>query len=163
MNSSRRATIALALTLGPGASLWSQQPTAKPKVVFVCEHGAAKSIMAAAEFERIAKARELEFSIVSRGTNPDAEIAAVVRTGLKADGMDVGSAKPIKVIAKDLAGAVRIVSFGPDLSALLPKGMTVLDWSPMPPPNKDYEASRDHLRRKLEVLMDELQTKNNRK
>ena len=32
-----------------------KSPDAKPTVVFVCEHGSAKSIIAAAEFERMAK------------------------------------------------------------------------------------------------------------
>ena len=44
--------------------------------MFVCEHGAAKSIIAAAEFERMAKLQGLNFTIISRGTTPDPEVAA---------------------------------------------------------------------------------------
>ena len=59
--------------------LMGQTPT---KVVFVCEHGAAKSIIAAAEFARLAKQSGLVVEAVSRGTVPDAEIGAKVRKGL---------------------------------------------------------------------------------
>ena len=45
-----------------------------------CEHGAAKSVMAAAQFERLAKAEELSFQIVP-------QVAPGVRQGLKAGGL----------------------------------------------------------------------------
>ena len=115
--------------------------------------------MAAAEFERMAKARGLSFRIVARGTAPDAEVSAGVRQGLKADGMDVGAAKPVKVSAKDLEGAVRVITFGPDLSAWMPKTQHPLDWSAAPPPGKDYRAARDYMRRQMETLLAELDKK----
>src|SRR5258708_4565169 len=87
----------------------------KPVVVFVCEHGSAKSIVAAAELKKMAQERGLAVDIVARGTNPDAEIPKVIRDGLKADGLDIGTTKPVKLSEKDLKGATKIVSFGPDL------------------------------------------------
>src|SRR5207245_10287624 len=74
-----------------------KSPDSKPTVVFVCEHGSAKSIIAAAEFQRMAKERGLDLNILARGANPDAEIPKLVRDGLKADGLDVGTAKPMEV------------------------------------------------------------------
>lgn len=130
---------------------------AQTKVVFVCEHGAAKSIIAATEFKRMAAAKGHEFVVVSRGTNPDAEVAAGVRQGLKEDGMDVGSTKPAMVSAKDLEGATRVITFGPDLSGLLPKNVKVLDWSATPAPSKDYKAARDYVRGQLEILLTDLE------
>lgn len=50
---------------------------AKPMIVFVCEHGSAKSVIAASEFERMAKKEGLAVNILARGTNPDAEIPAL--------------------------------------------------------------------------------------
>src|SRR6266851_8139621 len=93
-----------------------KSPDAKLTVVFVCEHGSAKSIIAAAEFERMAKENGLDLNILARGANPDAEIPKLVRDGLKADGFDLGDFKPTRVSEKDLKGAVKIVSFGPDLT-----------------------------------------------
>jgi protein-tyrosine-phosphatase len=40
------------------------------RVVFVCEHGAAKSILAATEFDALANARGVAARAVARGTAP---------------------------------------------------------------------------------------------
>ncbi|MBI2685555.1 MAG: hypothetical protein HYX27_04500 [Acidobacteria bacterium] len=144
------ATVAIGMTILPG------QPAQPRKVVFVCEHGAAKSIIAASEFERLARQKGLAVEVVSRGTTPDAEIAAGVRQGLLADGVDLGSAKPVRISAKDIEGAVKVVTFGPDLAEWMPKGAKALDWSATPSPGKDYRAARDYIRKQLEVLVGEL-------
>src|SRR5258706_16004324 len=52
-----------------------------PVVVFVCEHGSAKSVLAAAHFNALAKRRGLRVRAISRGTNPDQAIAAPVAEG----------------------------------------------------------------------------------
>jgi hypothetical protein len=138
------------------AALPAQQSKAsanKPTVVFVCEHGSAKSIIAAVEFERMAKEKGLALNIIARGTNPDAEIPKGVRDGLRADGYDAGSLKPTKVSEKDLTGAVKMVSFGPDLKPWLADGAAVLDWSATPSVSEDYRAAREYIRRQLEILL----------
>ena len=139
-----------------GTTILLGQQTQPKKVVFVCEHGAAKSIIAKAEFERLAKEKGLSVEVVSRGTTPDAEIAAGVRKGLLADGTDVGSAKPVKISAKDLEGAAAVVTFGPDLEEWMPKGAKALDWSAAPSPSKDFSEARDYIRKKVEALAIEI-------
>src|SRR5215467_1314590 len=94
---------AFAVTLAIFAQQDNKSPV--PKVVFVCEHGAAKSVIAAKEFEKLARERGIQVQAVARGTTPDPEIAAAVRQGLKADGIDVGAMKPTRVQPSDLAGA----------------------------------------------------------
>src|SRR5437667_12284668 len=111
----RTSVLSLFLLVSALSAQDSKTPATKPTVVFVCEHGSAKSIIAAIEFESMAKEKGLDLIIVARGTNPDAEIPKLVRDGLKADGYDAGTRKPTKVSEKDLQGAARIVSFGPDL------------------------------------------------
>jgi hypothetical protein len=44
-------------------------------LVFVCEHGSAKGIVAAAHFNRLAAERGLMLRAIARGTDPDDEIA----------------------------------------------------------------------------------------
>ena len=145
------------LLLGLGAVLaQDRNPDAKPTVVFVCEHGSAKSVIAALELERMAKAHGLAVKILARGANPDAEIPKLVRDGLKADGYDVGTMKPTKVSEKDLKGATKIVSFGPDLRPLLADGALVADWSATPSVTEDYRAARDYIRQQLEILLKDL-------
>ena len=46
------------------------------RVLFVCLHGAAKSVVAAAHFRRLAAARGLAIGAVAAGTEPDAELGA---------------------------------------------------------------------------------------
>src|ERR1051326_2990781 len=98
MSISRR--FLLTITLLSALPAWAQsnpQPAPKPKVVFVCEHGAAMSVIAATEFSRMAKQNGLDVTVLTRGTRPEAEIPAVVREGLKSDGHDIGSMKPIQL------------------------------------------------------------------
>lgn len=112
-----RVTQVVAQTPAAGA-----KPASRPKVVFVCEHGSAKSVMAAAEFERLAKKSGLTVDVIGRGSNPDAEVNGPIRQHLLADGMDIGSSKPIKVSAKDLAGAARSSALDPISRRCFPRG-----------------------------------------
>src|SRR4051812_22847552 len=63
-------------------------------VVFVCEHGSAKSVIAAAHFNRLAAEKGLPYRAVSRGTNPDASIPASISSALAGDGLDVSTWRP---------------------------------------------------------------------
>jgi hypothetical protein len=72
------------------------------------------------------------------------------------DGLDVGSLKPIKVSSRDLKGAVKIVSFGPDLKPWLADGTPVLDWSATPSVSEDYRTARAYIRQQLEILLKDL-------
>jgi chromate transporter len=61
------------LAAGPshGADESTAKGEAKPRlVVFVCEHGSAKSLVAASFFERLAKERGMPVRAISRGTFP---------------------------------------------------------------------------------------------
>jgi len=139
------------------------QTAPKPKIVFVCEHGSAKSIVAATEFQRMAKEKGLDVNILARGTNPDPEIPPMIRAGLKADGHEIGDLKPTKISAKDLAGATRIVSFGPDLAPWLAERTTVADWSATPSLADNYPAARDYIRRQLDNLLQGLKSNSPRR
>jgi protein-tyrosine-phosphatase len=135
---------------------WAAQAGATgPKVVFVCEHGAAKSVIAAKEMEKLARERGIAVRTATRGTSPDAEIPEYVRSGLKKDGIDVRGVKPVKVTREDLRDADVVVSFGPDLSAMA--GSTrVVDWSATPDVSKDFGAARDSIVKRLQALLDQI-------
>ena len=64
----------------------SPQGTKPPTVLFMCPHGAAKSVLASAYFQRLAKERGLDVLVVSAGTEPDAEVAPAVVNHLTKNG-----------------------------------------------------------------------------
>ena len=130
----------------PGAAT-ARRPTDRvPLVVFVCEHGSAKSVIAAAHFNRLAKERSLKVRAISFGTNPDPEISPKTAQGLQSDGLVVGRKKPKRLSRADVSRASRLVTF-----CALPddyrKGVRVEQWIDIPSVSDDLQnASRRHSR-----------------
>jgi arsenate reductase len=124
------------------------------KVLFVCLHGAAKSVLAAADFERLAKERRLPIAAESAGTEPDPEIAPKVLAALKAEGVDLSGQKPRLVTREMAAGATRIVAFGCALGVAAPPGAQVEQWGDVPNVSDGLPAARAAIRERLERLLD---------
>jgi arsenate reductase (thioredoxin) len=123
------------------------------KVLFVCLHGAAKSVLAAADFERMAKERGLSIAAESAGTEPDAEITPPVLAALKAEGVDMAGRKPLLVTREMAAGATRVVAFGCGLGAAAPEGVTIDQWTDVPAVSDGLPAARAVIRAHLERLL----------
>jgi protein-tyrosine-phosphatase len=130
-----------------------------PTVLFVCEHGAAKSVIAAAYFNKLAKERGLKHRAVFRGTNPDPALAAVAEKGLKADGIDPSGWKPELVMAKDMGAAAGIVTLGCALPGKEAVAGKVVEWNGVPSPSENYQVARDDIVKRVERLVDELAKK----
>jgi protein-tyrosine-phosphatase len=128
----------------------------KPRVVFVCEHGAAKSVVAAAHFNHLARERGLAVRAIARGTVPDERMAPVAVKGLVADGLKAPEGNPVLVRPEELAGARRTVALGCDLSRVAPRGVRVDRWDEIPPMSADYAAARDAIVKRVKTLLDEL-------
>ena len=124
------------------------------KVLFVCLHGAAKSVLAAADFERIAKERGLPIAAESAGTEPDAEIAPPVLAALRAEGADMTGQKPRLVTREMAAGATRVVAFGCSLGAAAPDGDRLEQWEDVPNVSDGLPVARAVIRAHIERLLD---------
>lgn len=124
------------------------------KVLFVCLHGAAKSVLAAADFERMAKERGLSIAAESAGTEPDAEIAPPVMAALEAEGVNMAGHKPRLVTREMAAGATRVVAFGCGLGAAVPDGDRIEQWKDVPNVSDGLPAARAVIRKHLERLLD---------
>jgi arsenate reductase (thioredoxin) len=146
--------VGLLLTI-PASPQTSQPVTTSPHVIFVCEHGAAKSVIATAHFNKVAEERGLPYRAIARGTNPDPSYAPKVVAGLKAEGLTAGHGKPELVKDKEISGASRVVTLG----CKLPKKAAVTDWADVPSPSENYTAASKHIRKRVEALLDELSTK----
>src|SRR5207245_4473019 len=96
---------------------------ARPRVLFVCLHGAAKSVVGAAHFRRLAAARGLAIDAVAAGTEPDAALAAGAVKGLAADGLTAMPSRPRSVTLYDLESTARVVSFGCDITPAKGQGV----------------------------------------
>lgn len=127
-----------------------------PTVAFVCLHGAAKSVLAAACFERLAEARGVRVRALAAGTEPDPEIAPAVLRALLAEGIDLRGERPRSVTPEEVAAATAIVSFGPDLSRLAPPGRSIVCWDDVPALSEDFEAGRAAILARLPALLEEL-------
>jgi arsenate reductase (thioredoxin) len=124
------------------------------KVLFVCLHGAAKSVLAAADFERMAKERGLRVTAESAGTEPDPEIAPGVAAALKAEGLDMAGQKPRQVTREMAAAAARIVAFGCDLGTAAPPGAAIDQWADVPAVSDGLPVARAVIRHHLERLLE---------
>lgn len=126
------------------------------KVIFVCEHGAAKSIIAAAHFNRLAEQYGFDLRATARGTNPDAELALKAVQGLAADGLESTEKSPIKLSMDDLKSAHQVVRF-----CELPEEYQAISraehWDDVPPVSEGYEKARDAILRHLEQLLQNMQ------
>src|SRR5687767_8076905 len=101
--------------------------TQPSRVLFVCLHGAAKSVIGAAHFRRLAAARGLSIGAVAAGTEPDPQLAAGAVKGLSGDGLQPTTARPRPVTLYDLQSATRVVSFGCDVAPQ--QGQRVDQWN----------------------------------
>src|SRR5437867_11768535 len=96
------------------------------RVLFVCLHGAAKSVIAAAHFRRLAAARGLAIDAAAAGTEPEAQLAPAAVKGLAGDGLTPAPVRPRPITRYDLDAATRVVSFGCDVAPA--RGQRVEQW-----------------------------------
>lgn len=126
------------------------------RVVFVCEHGSVKSLIAAEWFNRLARERDLDVLGVSRGVEPDPGVPAGVAENLRRDGFDVSGRAPVRLARADVAGAAVVVAIGASSPLLEGLALAPERWDDIPPASKDYAASRDAMRRRIEALVERL-------
>jgi protein-tyrosine-phosphatase len=123
-------------------------------VLFVCLHGAAKSVIASAYLNQLAAERGLNLRGTAAGIEPEPEIPVPVREGLLQDGLDVSQHHPRRVTAQELGTASRVVSFGCNLSPVASSGLAVERWDDVPLVSDGYPAARDEIVRRVQRLLD---------
>jgi arsenate reductase len=124
-------------------------------IVFVCEHGAAKSIIAAAYFNRFARERNLRFHAIARGTYPDAELSPITIAGLHEDGLTPNETVPQKLSLAEAASAQQIISFC-ELPNEFKQKVRIEQWNAIPPVSENYAKARDMIVEYLKHLINNL-------
>jgi arsenate reductase len=132
-----------------------QPAGASPSIVFVCEHGAAKSVIATAYFNTLAAERGLPYRATFRGTSPQDDLSVRAVAGLKEDGIAVPSGKPGGITDADVANATHIFAIGCTLPDKARRSGKADDWSDVPD-DKGYGPMRDAIVRHVKELLDRL-------
>jgi len=139
-----------------GMLVLSLVQSAAPSVIFVCEHGAAKSVIATAYFNKLAAERGLPYRATFRGTTPQDDLSVRAVEGLKADGVAIPSGKPTAISEADVSGATHIFAIGCTLPTTAAKSGKASDWADVPG-DQGYAPMRDAIVRHVTALLDELQ------
>src|SRR6267142_4150922 len=134
--------IACTETSAVAARRAGQEAAGAPSVVFVCEHGAAKSVIATAYFNKLARERGLPFRATFRGTDPQAELSVSALKGLRDDGIEIPSGKPAAISPADVEAATHVFAIGSRLPAAAKNSGKASDWSDVPD-GQGYAAMRD--------------------
>ena len=127
----------------------------EPTVVFVCEHGAAKSVIATGYFNKIAAERGLHARAVYRGVNPQAELSVSALKGLREDGITVPDQKPSPITQADVDTATVLFAIGCTLPSNATRSGKADTWDDVPE-DKGYGATRDAIKGHVERLIDDL-------
>ena len=122
-------------------------------LLFLCPHGAAKSVIAAAYCRRLVAQHGLDFDVTSAGTEPDAAVTPAVVALLRTEGLDVAHEQPRAVTREALAAAFQVISMGCDVSDLAPPGTIVEHWNDVPSPSQDLIAARNRISTHVEQLI----------
>lgn len=140
-----------------GALLAIQSAVAQqPTVVFVCEHGSVKSLVAIEHFAPLAGAAHLDLRAISRGTKPDSVVPAIVRSGLAADGFDVSAFRPRQFSPEDLTSAILVVALDADVDPVVRERVPVIRWDGLPAVTENYGRARAAIVSRVRALVDSL-------
>jgi arsenate reductase len=160
MTTTRMSAALLAATalLAAGSVRASQEPAGAggQQFVFVCEHGAAKSVIAAAYFNKLAAERGLPDRAIYRGASPQAELSVSALKGLEQDGLALPSAKPSPITNADVTAATHIFAIGCTLPSHAASSGKADNWNDVPD-DQGYAAQRDAIKKHVERLIDQLQ------
>lgn len=126
------------------------------RVVFVCEHGAAKSLIAAAYFNKLAAERGLRSRAIFRGITPHQVLSVQAVDGLRSDDVPIPDVRPTQVGLDELAWAKDVIAVGCALPSTLALSLKVIDWNDVPD-EAGYWAMRDAIVSHVRALLDEIQ------
>jgi arsenate reductase len=161
MRSMSMRTVLFGLALSFGAHTPAQDLSASgfresTRVVFVCEHGSVKSLIAMDYFNRRAQERGLAYRAVARGTAPETTVPSSVREGLRGDGFVVSGFVPRLFTASDVHEASLVVSFDQDVAKIVGGRARHLRWDNLPGVLADYGRGRDEIVRHVDELIEDL-------
>jgi protein-tyrosine-phosphatase len=134
----------------------AQQVQQVRTVVFICEHGSSKSLVATALFNRMAEQRQLPWRAVSRAVSRETAaptVPAKLVRSMAADGFHVQAFHPQAVSTPEMASAARVIMLGYDGEVNGQAGARVERWDEIPPPSLEYASATTALVSRIEPLL----------
>jgi arsenate reductase (thioredoxin) len=128
-------------------------------ILFVCEHGAARSTIAAAYFNKLAKENGLNYEAIFRGTDPDSTLLTGAKQGLTRDGFDIEGWRPLPVTPENARKATVIITFDCKLPVDSLPESSIQQWNGIPPISKDYEIAKNQILERVILLIRSLTKK----
>jgi arsenate reductase (thioredoxin) len=158
----RRLALSLGLCAwvlaGCGSPGERKADTKAAQVVFVCEHGSVKSLMAASYFNQLARERGLAMHAVARGMTPDESVPEKIAQALSEDGFEVRAFIPVQISNTDVEGSTRVVAIGVALDGVQEAEKSKVErWDDVPAASVDYPAARQALKTRVARLLDRMQ------
>jgi arsenate reductase len=133
------------------------EPKRNSQIIFVCEHGAALSVVSAAYFNKIAQEKHFHLHAIARGLEPQKDLAVSARQGLGSDGVSFETKRPQRLSIKDIKSTRRVISF-----CVLPRkyhtATPVETWTDVPPTGANYARARDAILIHLRELIRQLES-----
>jgi arsenate reductase (thioredoxin) len=116
-------------------------------VLFLCQYGGAKSVLAASYFN----SHDLPFhAVAAAAEEPYDSVPAPVVELLAQDGVDVRDFKPRRVESDDVQSAARVISIDCDFAGERER------WDDVPKVSEDLEGAAEAIRRHVDALVKEL-------
>jgi arsenate reductase (thioredoxin) len=131
-------------------------------VVFVCEHGSSKSLVAAEFFNRIAEQRGLNVRAISRAVSDktvDQQVPPEIVRDMSSDGFREDTYKPTALEPKEAQEAARVIIINYDNDVVAAKDASVEHWSGVSPITREYGKARDQLVGHIDQLLQEIGSK----
>lgn len=147
--------VAAGLVAVPSFASQTSPATKAPVVLFMCPHGAAKSVMASAYFQKLAKERGLNVRVDAAGTEPEPQLSKGVVAKLQKDGVPILIDKPRAATANDMKNADVVISMGCDLSKLPAPTGQLKNWN-VPDFSANFDAAEQAIRDQVIKLVDEM-------
>jgi len=118
-------------------------------VLFLCPHGAAKSVLATALLQRLAEEQGLSLRTTCAGIEPDPAIAPHVRALLAKERLVLPLEQPQLVTADQLAAADYVISLGCPFDELPHPPANWELWEDVPPPSQDLQGAYTRIQQRL--------------
>jgi arsenate reductase (thioredoxin) len=151
----RRTVVLAGSAVALGLSREAAHALAAPDVLFICEHGYAKSLVAALHCERLAASRGTAVRALSRGVDPGTRVPPGIAAGLAADGFDVSAFAPSRPTPEEIGAAAHVVLIGVDVDVSSRAG-PVTRWDDILPLSENYERARGEIVARLNILLDQM-------